>query len=139
MHLDDTELMVDDCVHEVLMLSPLDEYLEGVGDKGEEIPEKPLEDPTPTPLDNKKKKGKERRSWKKLWKKLCPKVSRASNIPNNMVQSVCFIDLCKQKVDSLLSLNFPVGSSLNLKNALGKTPSFEPPWFCNNWMLGSWH
>lgn len=45
-------------MHEVLLLNPLDEFLEDVRDGGEETPEKPQECPTPTQPEMKKEKKK---------------------------------------------------------------------------------
>lgn len=121
--IDDIELIDDDYVQEVHILSLLDEYLEDVGDGEEETPKNPQECPTQTLLKKNKQKCKDGR----LWKKLCPKVNHANNIPNKKVQSVCFIDLGMRNIDSLISMNLLMGSSLKPKSASSKTPYFEPP------------
>lgn len=62
--LDDTEFQVKDCVHEVLMLRLLDEYLQNVDDGGVKMSEKPQDDPPSIPPNKMNGENKGKRSWK---------------------------------------------------------------------------
>jgi len=132
--LDDTELQVQDCIQEVLMINPLDEILQEVDKDGEDtlhvgvvVPNKLQESPPRTSPDKLQGKCKGERSWKRAWKKLSPQVDQASKKSNDTVHTAYFIDLGMNNIDSLLSLNLPAGSSFVPMTRKGKTFSFEPP------------
>ena len=124
---DNTDLIISDCVQEVLALNPLDEYLEGT-----EINE--VEDSTPSPPPSHQEtqrevdspsQGKKKKALKKVWWKSNEKLKKSMNVsllPPQEVNRLYFGDQGKFRIFSCLSMNLPCG---NMRT--GGKPFFDPP------------
>ncbi|XP_039117846.1 uncharacterized protein LOC120253603 [Dioscorea cayenensis subsp. rotundata] len=127
---DETDMVISDCMQEVLAMNPLDEYLEEVGNKEDKM-KVPVSPPmqyisyvgTDPPSSRKKKKN---------MKKMCCKVNKKLKegltvrlTPPREVDHLYFEGKGKFRVFSCLSMSFP---SWNMSLGIGgNSTSFDPP------------
>ena len=124
---DTTDLIISDCVQEVLALNPLDEYLEDI-----EVEETEERNPPPPPSHQVSQRevdapsqGKKKKAPRKVWRKSKEKLKKGMNVsvlPPREVDRLCFGDQGKFRIFSCLSMNLPCG---NMRT--GGKPSFDPP------------
>ena len=134
---DTTDVIISDCVQEVLSLNPLDEYLEELED------EEPEELNLPPPSDdlkqskekvickNTKGKGKEESMLRKIWREVRGKKKKGRNshckTPHEKkVKFLPLFDHDEYEVHSLMSLNLP-GNNNAQKMTGGGLKLVEPP------------
>ena len=127
---DNTDLIISDCVQEILALNPLDGYLEDI-----EVEETEERDPSPPPMQQAARMGagsppgcKKKKTLKKAWRKANKKFTKSMNISTLLPSEVDRLYFEKQgkfQILSCLSMNFPCGgTSLEVG---GNSTTFDPP------------